>query len=235
MVFKHELLQGILIKRYKRFLADIALDDGRTLTAYCPNTGSMRSCSTPGSRVCLSKSDNTTRKYPHTLEMIHSDGGWVGVNTGLTNSIVVEAIKLGKIQELGPVDNVHTEVKVSSASRLDIMVEGGGRKAYIEVKNCSLVEDGVAMFPDAVTARGTKHLHELAKLVGRGHGGVIFYLVQRSDARIFKPAAHIDPLYAEVLGDVCQRGVRILAYQAEVSPTGIEVVSSLPYALGAEK
>ena len=121
MLFKNELLPAVLKKRYKRFLADVILNDGSTMTVYCPNTGSMLSCSASGSRVLLSKSENTKRKYPYTLEMVHSGETWVGVNTGLTNQIVVEAIKCGQISELGKIEVVNTEVKVSSSSRLDVM------------------------------------------------------------------------------------------------------------------
>ena len=231
MLFNNELLSAVLKKRYKRFLADVVLDDGSTMTAYCPNTGSMRSCSTPGSKVLLSKSENEKRKYPYTLEMVRSGDTWVGVNTGLTNQIVVEAINQGKIPELGHVEVVNTEVKVSSNSRLDVMVEAVGLKTYIEIKNCSLVEGEVAMFPDAVTARGTKHLYELAKLVEQGCGGVIFYLVQRDDAKIFRPAVQIDPVYAAALNEVAKLGVKVLVYQAKVKPSGIEVENSLPFRL----
>lgn len=231
MLFNNELVSAVLKKRYKRFLADVALEDGTELTVYCPNTGSMRSCSAPGSEVLLSRSENEKRKYPYTLEMVRAGRTWVGVNTGMTNKIVVEAIKSGKIPELGRVENVKTEVKVSSKSRLDVMIEADGYKTFIEVKNCSLVENEVAMFPDAVTERGTKHLYELAELVKQGHGGVIFYLVQRGDAKQFKPAAQIDPVYAAALKDVVKIGVKVLVYQAEVGAKGIEVSRSLPFSL----
>lgn len=231
MIFTNGLIPATLTKRYKRFLADVILDDGSCLTVYCPNTGSMRSCSQPGSRVYLSTSANAKRKYPHTLEMIVVEASMVGVNTGLTNAIVTEALEQGKIEEFGTIDTIQREVKVSGRSRLDIMVETDGGKSYIEVKNCSLVEDGIAMFPDAVTVRGTKHLHELEEIVERGDDGVIFYLVQRSDAHVFKPAAHIDWTYAEALKAAHEKGVRILVYQAEVSPEGIRVAQPLPYSL----
>lgn len=231
MVFKNALLPATLTKRYKRFLADVVLDDGSCLTVYCPNTGSMRSCSRPGSRVYLSTSANTKRKYPHTLEMIEVEGTIVGVNTGLTNTIVTEALEQGEIEEFGEIELIQREVKVSGRSRLDIMVVADGGKSYIEVKNCSLVEDGVAMFPDAVTVRGTKHLHELEKIVEQGDDGVIFYLVQRGDAHVFKPAAHIDGVYAKALKTAHDKGVRILVYQAEVCPEGIRVARPLPYSL----
>lgn len=231
MLFDQELQQGILIKRYKRFLADIKRPDGKEITIHCPNSGSMLSCSDPGSPVCYSRSNNPKRKYPHTLEMVYNGTIWIGVNTSRTNTIVVEALEKGKIRELSDFKSLKKEVKTSDASRLDIMLEGARRKTYIEVKNCSLAENGMALFPDAVTARGTKHLNELARLVSLGHGGVIFFLVQRRDSNRFAPAAAIDPLYAATLAEVQRAGVVVLAYQAEVTPESIEVVGSLPVEL----
>ncbi len=229
MNFKKELLPATLIKRYKRFLADVTLDDQAVITVYCPNTGSMKSCSTPGNRVYLSKSDNPKRKYPHTLEMVKEGDTWVGVNTGLTNLIVAEAIKNGEIAEFRDIDSLQQEIKTSSKTRLDLLLKRGESEIYVEIKNCSLVEEGVAKFPDAVTARGTKHLRELAELVGQGHEGYIFYLVQRSDAVSFKPAAHIDPCYAETLAEVEAKGVKILVYQADIRPDAIRIVRPLPF------
>ncbi|MBM9606226.1 DNA/RNA nuclease SfsA [Desulfopila inferna] len=228
MIYKNKLIAATLIKRYKRFLADVVLEDGQTSTVYCPNTGSMRGCAVPGSRVYLSRSGNIKRKYPLTLEMIRVEKTWVGVNTGLTNRIVVEALQRGDIAEISEIETIQREVTVSPGSRLDVLVVSGGRKIFIEIKNCTLVEKRVAMFPDAVTARGTRHLLELARLCEQGHEGVIFFLVQRGDAEIFRPAAHIDPLYAEVLRQVCESGVKILVYQAQVEPRGISVLKSLP-------
>lgn len=227
MRFDQELQQGILIRRYKRFLADIKLPDGAEITIHCPNSGSMRSCSDPGSPVCYSRSGNPARKYPHTLEMVHNGSTWIGVNTARTNAIVAEALKNGMIGELSGFETMAREVKTSDTSRLDLMLETNGKKTYIEVKNCSLVQDGMALFPDAVTARGTKHLRELARLVSAGHGGVILFLVQRRDARCFAPAAAIDPLYAQTLAEVRRAGVMALAYQADVRPEKIEVVGPL--------
>ncbi len=229
MIFKNELQTATLIKRYKRFLADVILEDKSVLTVYCPNTGSMRSCSTPGSRVCISRSENPDRKYQFTLEMIQEGDTWVGVNTSLTNGIVAEAIENGEISEFSDIDSITREVKTSQKTRLDLLLRRGNAKIYVEIKNCSLVEEGIAMFPDAVTARGTKHLLELADLVKQGHEGVIFYLVQRTDATSFRPAGHIDSLYAEVLAEVYKKGVKVLVYQAEVTPGSISVVRSLPY------
>lgn len=232
MIFPGTLIQATLVRRYKRFLADVVLDDGEKLTVYCPNTGSMRSCSAPGSRVCLSESTNPKRKYRYTLEMVRVGDSWVGVNTALTNTLVAEAIAEGKIAELQGVDSIIREVKISSRSRLDLLLHKKGRKIYVEIKNCSLVENGVAMFPDAVTERGRKHLDDLAGLVKLGHEGVIFYLVQRTDASCFQPATHIDPAYAETLKSVSKAGVQIMVYQAELSTCEIRVSKALPFSFG---
>lgn len=231
MLFDQELQHGILIRRYKRFLADIKRPDGTELTIHCPNSGSMRSCSAPGSPIRYSDSNNPGRKYRHTLEMVHNGLTWIGVNTSRTNAIVAEALRKEQITELQSFDTLTREVKTSDGNRLDIVLEEKAKKTYIEVKNCSLVEDGRALFPDAVTKRGTRHLHELARLVSGGHRGVIFYLVQRLDSNRFAPAAAIDPLYAATLAEVQRTGVMVLAYQAEVTPASIEVVGPLPVEL----
>ena len=231
MIFPTPLLHGHLIKRYKRFLADIELDTGELLTAHCPNTGTMTSCSTPGSPVALSISDNAKRKYPHTLEMVYENSTWIGVNTARTNGLVAEAILSGAITEFKNVQEIKREVKTSDHSRLDLKLIIEGEEVYIEVKNCSLAQENCAMFPDAVTARGTKHLNELMRLASLGKKTCIFFLVQRMDAETFSPASHIDMMYSETLNEAYNRGVLVLAYQAEVSPHGIKVVRKLPLKL----
>jgi len=228
MQFSSTLTEGVLIKRYKRFLADIRLADGNVITAHCPNTGTMLTCSTPGSPVCLSISNNPKRKYVHTLEMVKIGETWVGVNTGRTNKLVAEAITDGKITEFKNVDKIITEIQTSRHTRLDLMIVQGDCTTYLEVKNCSLAINGRAMFPDAVTVRGTKHLHELARLVAEGSKAAIFFLVQRMDAECFTPALHIDPTYCKALEQASAAGVGILVYQAEVGPKGIKVVRPLP-------
>lgn len=233
MQFKQELQAGILIRRYKRFLADVELAGKRTVTVHCPNSGSMLGCSTPGSLVMISRSDNPKRKYPHTLEMVQAGSVWVGVNTALTNKLVREALENNVVQDLGSPDTIVSEVKTSEKTRLDFLLERDGKKIYMEVKNCSLAENGTAMFPDAVTVRGTKHLHELAALKQQGHEAVVFFCVQRQDAECFRPAGHIDPAYAETLVRVAEEGVMVLAYQADVSPGEITVARKLPVHLTA--
>ena len=231
MQFSTKLNEATLIRRYKRFLADVKCPDGSEMTIHCPNSGSMRSCSDPGSPICYSTSDNPKRKYPHTLEMVQVNATWVGVNTSLTNRIVAEAFTNGRIDEFQNFDSLKQEVKTSDGNRLDLMLISGDQEIYIEIKNCSLVENSCARFPDAVTSRGTKHLKELIRLAEQGHTGVILYLVQRLDADRFEPAADIDPLYARTLVEAHSKGVIILVYQAEVTPLSIEITRSLPYSL----
>ena len=233
MQFKQELQPGVLLKRYKRFLADIELEDGRSITVHCPNTGSMLGCSEPGSPVMISKSDNPGRKYPHTLEMVQTGSAWVGVNTALTNKLVREALENEVVKEFSRLDTIVQEVKTSAHSRLDFLLERGGTRIYMEVKNCSLAESRAAMFPDAVTARGTKHLHELAALKKQGHKAAVFFCVQRQDADYFMPAHHIDPVYAETLVNMASEGVMVLAYQVDVSPREIAIARKLPVKLAA--
>jgi len=231
MKFNPPLQSATLLKRYKRFLADVKLEDGRETTVHCPNSGSMRGCSTPGSQVFLSRSENPKRKYPHTLEMVLNGTTWIGVNTMRTNALVAEAIAAGRISEFQNMDSVQSEIKTSASTRLDLLLTKDARTIYMEIKSCSLAENGWAMFPDAVTTRGTKHLHELADLVSRGHEGVIFFCVQRLDAEQFRPAVQTDPVYAETLSQVHRQGVRILVYQAEITPQEIHIIRPLPFSL----
>ncbi len=231
MQFDTPLIHGKLIKRYKRFLADIQLDTGKIITAHCPNTGTMLSCSSPGSDVFLSISNNPKRKYPHTLEMVQDNKTWVGVNTSRTNKLVIESIKKGQISEFIHFDTIKAEVKTSKESRLDLLIRQQNQDTYVEIKNCSLAINRCAMFPDAVTTRGTKHLNELIKLKEKGFESCIFFLVQRMDADRFTPATHIDKVYAKTIEQAATAGVQILVYQADVSPTGINVVRPLPYQL----
>ncbi len=231
MKFNHKMQHATFLRRYKRFLVDVKFSDGGEMTVHCPNTGSMRGCLTPGNEVYLSRSDNPKRKYAHTLEMIMVDKTWVGINTNRTNHLVREAMEKGLVKELGALDEIRSEVKVSDQSRLDFLVRRGQKKIYIEVKNCTLVEDGTAMFPDAVTERGRRHLLELMALKKKGWGAALIFCVQRMDADRFRPAAEIDPLYSETLAAAAEAGVGVWAYQADVGPEQIEIVRSLPVKL----
>ncbi|HBI15805.1 MAG TPA: DNA/RNA nuclease SfsA [Desulfobulbaceae bacterium] len=223
---------GTLLQRYKRFLADVRLEDGTTLTVHCPNSGSMLGCSTPGSPVLISCSANRRRKYPWTLEMIRENNTWIGVNTALTNTLVREAIDNRTIADFGIIDEIVPEIRVSKESRLDFLLRTPGQDIYLEVKNCSLAKDGVALFPDAVTARGTRHLLEFEKLLADGRGAALIFCVQRADAELFRPAASIDPVYAETFARVHSHGLTVLAYQAEVRPGIIRIARRLPVCAG---
>ena len=177
----------------------------------------------------LLASDNLKRKYRYSLEMTQAESGaWIGVNTGRTNKLVREAIENGIISEIGAVDSIQPEVRVSDKSRLDFLLLQGSTKIYVEVKNCTLVENEIAMFPDAVTTRGTKHLRELIDLHEQGHKAVLVFCVQREDANKFTPAEHVDPVYNETIKKAVDNGVLVLAYQATVNPQEIIITKKLP-------
>ena len=230
MKFAHPLVPGILIQRYKRFLADVTTSGGVTVTASCPNTGSMLGLATPGSRVWLSESDSPTRKYRHTWEMIEADLGQgshiVGINSGRPNGLVTEAIQAGLITELSGYSTLRREVKYGLNSRIDILLSGGPdkRDCYVEVKNVHLMRtSGLAEFPDSKTERGAKHLRELSSMVEQGHRAVMVFLVQRSDAQKFSVAADIDAAYAAAFQTAAASGVEMLCYTCRLSPMEIEV------------
>jgi len=232
MKFEQTLIQGNLIKRYKRFLADVRLSNGNIITCHCPNSGSMKTCIGEDWPVLLSKSDNPTRKYPHTWEMVHNGQCWIGINTHLANTVAFEAISDKTITELQGYEIIEREKKYGQNSRIDILLHNGKDKCYVEVKNVTLVEeDGYYRFPDSVTSRGLKHLHELHKIVKNGGRAVMLYVIQRSDGTIFKAADHIDPEYARVLKIVYQNGVEILPYLADVNPEGIKIIKKVEFSL----
>lgn len=230
MKFSEPLVKGILIKRYKRFLADIQLSDGMTLTAYCPNTGRMLGCAHPGSPVYLSKNPAPSRKYLYTLEMVDVQSSYVGVNTILANCLVEEALRKKKIRKVQKYSEISRETSVDEG-RIDFLLSQGEEKCYLEVKNVTMKEKDTAYFPDAVTQRGSKHLRILQRLRSNGHRAVILYLVQREDCQIFMPADHIDPLYGDTLRCAVQNGVEIMVYGTKINPSEIEITHSLPYRL----
>lgn len=225
------LYPGTLIRRYQRFLADVELDNGRVVTAHCPNSGSMKGCAVPGHRVLLSRSTNPARKLPYTWELVLADGQWVGINTGLPNRLVREGIENGTVQELQGYSSIRPEVPYGENSRIDLLLEGPRGLCFVEVKNVTLVEGGVALFPDAVTTRGQKHLRELMRVVEEGGRGIIFFVVQRGDSRSVAPADAIDPEYGRLLRQATACGVDALAYQASVSPREIHLTHRLPVSL----
>ena len=227
-----DLIPGALIRRYKRFLADVKLKDGTVVTAHCPNTGSMQGCSEPGRPVYLSLHDNPKRKLKYTWELIKMPTSLVGVNTLVPNRLVFESVKAGVVPGLAGYEAFDREVKINDRTRLDLMLTGhNGQRCYVEIKNCTLVNDGLASFPDAVTARGLKHITELEALVDSGYRGVMFYFIQRMDARVFKPADHIDPEYGQGLRRAVRGGVEILVYDVSISLKGIKLNRRIPYQL----
>ncbi len=205
------------------------LDDGSLVTAHCPNTGSMKGCSRPGRRVYLSKSNNPKRKLNYTWELMETPRTLIGINTLVPNRLVKSSVQHGLIRRLSGYDIIRSEVKTSSHTRLDLCLEkSSGERCYIEIKNCTLVEKGIAKFPDAVTLRGQKHLGELEHLVSQGHRAVIFFLIQRMDADSFSPASDIDPDYAKKLLQVCNTGVEVIAKDALISLSDIRIGRTLP-------
>lgn len=237
MKFPAPLVRGRLAQRYKRFLADVRLDDGTAVTVNCPNTGSMLGLTAPGSLIWLSESDKPTRKYRYTWEMVEADLGagptLVGINTGHPNRIVAEAIAAGEIEELTGFASLRREVRYGLASRVDILLEDPARgAAYVEIKNVHLSRrHGLAEFPDCVTERGAKHLRELADMVREGHRAVMLFLIQRGDASRFDLAADLDPGYAAAFAAASAAGVEAIAYRCALSPEGIVLDQRVPIAI----
>ena len=228
MQIDRPVVTGRLLRRYKRFLCDVELDDGETLTAHCPNTGALLGCKEPGSRVVLRDSQNPERKLRYTWQAIEIDGGWVNVDTGLPNDVVHEAVLNERVPELCGYDSARREVRYGEGSRADLLLERGGERCWIEVKSTTLVRGRTALFPDAVTARGLKHLGELSARVAAGERAVQFFLVSRDDVDAFEPAADIDPAYAEGLREAAAAGVELLAWTVRVEPDSIELSRPLP-------
>lgn len=232
MKFPTPLLKGTLIKRYKRFLADVELESGAMVTAHCANPGSMLSVNAPGSEVWLSPSPNPARKLRYTWELIQVGKTLVGINTAHPNRLVAEAIGEGTIGELAGYANLRREVRYGTNSRIDILLESPKHPpCYVEVKNVTMKRDlsasAPAEFPDSVTARGAKHLAELSRVAQKGERAVMLFLVQRADARAFAPAADIDPVYAEALARAKSQGVELLCYGCRLSSREIRVAKPL--------
>jgi sugar fermentation stimulation protein A len=237
MQFPAPLLRGTLVQRYKRFLADVRLDSGETITATCPNTGSMMGLTTPGLPVWVSTSDSPTRKYKHTWEMLEVDLGkgpsLVGINTNHPNLLVSEAILAKRLAAFNGYESLRREVKYGANSRIDILLEGPGKPpAYVEVKNVHMMREvGLAEFPDSVTARGLKHLLELGRMVRAGHRAVMVFLIQRNDATRLTFAGDVDPNYVEGFAAARELGVEAIALKCALTPEGIRVEKPVPIKL----
>ena len=226
---------GTLIKRYKRFLADIRLESGENITAHCPNPGRMTGLSNPGSRVWVSCSPNPNRKLPFTVELIEADGGLVGVNTHHPNKIVREAIEAHRIAQLKGYNSLRTEVKYAERSRVDILLEDEkiGR-CWVEVKNVHLRRDsresnGTAEFPDSVTVRGSRHIEDLVDQIKIGDKSVLIFLIQRMDCKDFKIARDIDPFYYETLLRGMENGLEVLCFDTNITLSSISLRNSITF------
>lgn len=223
------LVHGRILRRYKRFLADVELNGGEVVTAHVPNTGTMESCWAPGVPVELSVSDNTRRKLPYTLERVDMGTGWIGVNTVRVNAVVAEGIAAGRIAPL----NGYTEIRrepvfqndLAPRSRFDLRLSGDGRPVcVVEIKNATLYRDGVVQFPDAVTVRGRKHLDLLARALESGYRACLVFAINRSESGSFRPAAEIDPAYADRLTEVARIGVEVILVRIVHRPQAIDAV-----------
>jgi sugar fermentation stimulation protein A len=231
MQFLQPLERGRLVSRYKRFFADVVLDDGRAVTAHCPNPGAMLGLNTPGLVAWLSRSDAPNRKLPHTLELIEAGGGLVGINTLHPNRLTAEALAEDAIPELTGYSSHRREVKYGEASRVDFLLEAEGRpRCWLEVKNCHLLRGGrLAEFPDCVAARSLKHLRELTAMVEAGDRAVMLYVIQRTDCDAFEAAADLDPAYAAGLIAAAKAGVEVLCYDCDLSSQEIRIARPVPW------
>ncbi len=235
MLYPTPLIRGTLIKRYKRFLTDVTLEDGSVVIAHCANSGSMLSVNTPGAEVWLSPASNPDRKLRYTWELMRIGDTLVGINTSLPNGIVEEAVHAGAIPELAGYARARREVKYGRNSRIDLLLEDDHRPpCYVEVKNVTMrrnLKDGPVEFPDAVTSRGAKHLEELIDMVKGGARAVMMYLVQRQDGSAFSIAGDIDPAYRDGLQQAMAGGVEVLCYACTVSPKAVTLARPVPLAL----
>ena len=222
MNFENELITGLFIKRYKRFFVDVKIDK-KIVTAHCPNTGSMQGLLIKNNKIWLTKSNDPKRKLKYTLQIIESNGSKVGVNTHLTNKIVLDALKNNKIKNFKAIE-IKTEVKFGDNTRFDFLITESNSKKFIEVKNVTLSRtDKLAEFPDAVTSRGAKHIDELIKAKAKGYDVYLIFVIQRDDCDRFSIARDIDPKYADLLSDAIKKKLNILCYDCKFSPKGIKL------------
>ncbi len=230
MEFPTPLKDATLIRRYKRFLFDATLPDGRTITGSCPNTGSMLGLTAPGSRIWMSEHNSRTRKYKFALELVEADGVVVGINTGMPNKVVEEAIRAGDIEPLAGYSDLKREQKYGKNSRIDILLTGPSQPdTYVEVKNVHFMrQQGLAEFPDSPTSRGAKHLEEMGDMVEAGHRAVMVYLIQRPDCETLKICRDLDSNYGVAFDKAMKRGVEALAVRCHISPREIRFDRLVP-------
>lgn len=231
-----ELVEGRLLRRYKRFLADVELANGSVITAHCPNTGAMTGCAEPNSPVWLSVSDSKTRKYPHTWELVQTQHGMACIHSAKANAVVKEALLQGVIPGFDAYPEIRTEVKYGEGSRVDLLLEGDAKRVYLEVKSVTLCEaGGQGLFPDAVSARGRKHLQELRAVRDADTRAVMFFCVLHEGVSRVSCAGAIDPLYRESMREAIAGGVEVIAWGARVGSSGIELTHALPFSLDSKE
>tara|TARA_B100000029_G_scaffold356297_1_gene349135 strand:- start:323 stop:1018 length:696 start_codon:yes stop_codon:yes gene_type:complete len=229
MKFKERLLQGSLVKRYKRFFVDIKYKN-KTITAHCPNSGSMKGLLDVGNIVWFSESKDPKRKLKYTLQLIQINKKLVGINTHLTNKIILESLKEKRIESLKEFINIKPEVKVSNNTRFDFLITNNKTKCFLEVKNVTMIrKKNIAEFPDSVTSRGTKHLNELVSVKKKGYKSYILFLVQREDCVSFKIAEDIDPIYKNAFDRALKNGVEVLCYDCKLNNKEIKLNNKINY------
>jgi len=222
--FEQPLIEGTLVRRYKRFLADVKLNNGQEVTVHCANPGSMTGCSEPGSKVLVSVAADPRRKFKHQLEIIYAGRIPVAIHTGRPNAVVAEAIGKGLLPELAGYATLRREALFGRDRRIDLLLEGNGlRSCYVDVKGVSLANGEVAMFPDTITEGGIEQMAELVDIVREGNRAMIFFLAQRADVERFKIADHVDPEFGQAIRDAIARGVEVVCYRAKVTRRGIEI------------
>ena len=232
MQFPTPLIPATLVKRYKRFLADVVMPDGSEITVHCPNPGAMLGLNMPGLPCWVSKSPDPKRKLAHTLELVEVDGALVGINTMHPNRLVAEALAADAIPELAGYATHRREVNYGTNSRIDFLLEHPDRPpAWLEVKNCHLMRTpGLAEFPDCVAARSSKHLRELAAMAAQGDRAVALFVVQRTDCETFKACHELDPVFARGLDEVADAGVEVLVYTCDITPEAVSITRPLSWA-----
>ncbi|MEJ2672443.1 MAG: DNA/RNA nuclease SfsA [Deltaproteobacteria bacterium] len=231
MHFSAPLISARFLERRQRFLALVELPDRHRVWVHVPNSGALTGCATPGQEILLTRDARPGRKTDYTWRFVRGETGWICIDTLVPNRLVAEALAAGGLPGLPPPRQVRAEVTIPQGSRLDFVLEEGGRLLFLEIKSVTWVEDGVALFPDGVTSRGRRHLEHLQELVRQGHRAANIFVVQRDDARVLRPAAAIDPAYAEALAAAAAGGVRIMVLQEKVQPPEIILASSLPFVL----
>ena len=229
MNFENKLISGVFIKRYKRFFVDVQIEN-KVITAHCPNTGSMKGLLKEGNKVWLSKSNNPDRKLKYTLQIIEDNSSKVGVNTHLTNKIVLDALKNNLIKEFDKNITIKPEVKFGDNTRFDFLITKKNYKAFVEVKNVTLMrKPKIAEFPDAITSRGAKHIEELIKASKKGYEIYIAFIIQREDCNEFTIASDIDPEYSKLLSKAVKKKLNILCYDCKFSSKGIKLNKKIKF------